>query len=147
MDFEYKYVWRIFLIFLFWILPLTSVISERPSPETLPCLIFCHEWNSPLLLSKKRGMFPAAWREGGFWDGAVRDTGLSLKLPFNKSYFWHPLSLVISRVTWSLPSPETLWDFVGKLVFLSFWSVAGLAVNSQKLPKSGSHPSFCFLGF
>lgn len=100
-----------------------------------------------ILLSKKRGIFLAVWREGGVWDGAMKGTSLSLKLPFSKSYFWHPLSsLVTSRVTWCLPSPETFWNFVGKLVFLSFWFVAGLATSSRKLPKSGLYPSFCILG-
>lgn len=134
----------------------SSALNTAPSCQSclnvpvqrLPCLISCTEWNCYALEQEEKHVSSIV-KQGE--DSGMEPWGAQVYLLNCLSanlIFGTPLSfLVTSRVTWHLPSPETFGDFVGKLVFLSFWFVAGLAISSWKLPKSGPYPSFCFLGF
>lgn len=136
-----------FWFFCFEYCPFPSIMSECPSPKT-PLFDLLH-WMKPLCSWARRREVSSSGKRGE--DSGMEPWGAQVYLLNCLStnlIFGTPLSfLVTSRVTWHLPSPETFWDFVGKLVFLLFWFVAGLAISSRKLPKSGHYPSFCFLGF
>lgn len=98
-----------FWFFCFEYCPFPSVMSECPSPKT-PLFDFLHWMKLLCSWVRREACFQHCEAGGGFWDGAMRGTSLSLKLPFSKSYFWHP-SLLLSHFQSHLTSSIS-WDFL-----------------------------------